>query len=80
MVAMIIIALIMMGVMGTTTTAVVMDTGVMVVTIIDMEVVVGTGTVAMAMGTDTAVIMAAIIALGKVAVMDNKALADCFLV
>jgi hypothetical protein len=71
MVAMIIIALIMMGVMGTTTTAVVMDTGVMVVTIIAMEVVAG---------TETVVIMAAIIALARVAVMDNKALADCFLI
>jgi hypothetical protein len=67
MVAMIIIALTMTGVMGTTATAAVMDTGVMVVTIIAMEMVVG---------TDTAAIMAAIIALAMVAVMDNRALAD----
>jgi hypothetical protein len=52
MVAMIIIALIMLGVMGTTATAV---------------------------GTDTAAIMAVIIALARMAVMDNKALVDCFL-
>jgi hypothetical protein len=42
----------------------------MVITIIDMEVVVG---------MDTAAIMEAIIALAMVAFGDNRALADCFL-